>query len=142
MNQKGFTLIELLAVIVLISIITVIAIPLVKFANGRINEKNFEAKKQLIIQAAEDYGEDYKEIIKYSDFSSTPEVICSVHTTVPCIKISVSNLITNGYLAKDPSEKNNIIRNPKTDASMNSYAIEIYIQHNRAYADLVGTSWN
>ena len=141
MNQKGFTLIELLAVIVLISIITVIAIPLVKFANGRINEKNFEAKKQLIVQAAEDYGEDYKEIILYSE-NTDASTICSVHTNVPCLKIKVSNLITNGYLSKDPSEKSNIVRNPKNDASMNSYEIEIFIQHNRAYADLVGTSWN
>lgn len=137
MNQKAFTLVELLAVIVLISVITVIAVPLVKFANKQINEKNFDAKKEVITQAAEDYGEDYKEIILYSDLAPT----CTVHTSNPCIRVKVSDLMNNGYLTKDPNEKTNVIRNPKNDASMNSYYIEIYIKHNRAYADLVGNGW-
>ena len=57
MNKKGFTLVELLAVILVISIITLIAMPQVlnQFSNytGELEEK----EKELIIEAGRTYVE-------------------------------------------------------------------------------------
>ena len=134
MNNKGFTLIELLAIIALISIITLITIPMIQYAHKKIQESNYNAKKEVIKAAAEDYGEDYKEIILYGTGNTTD---CSSYNA-KCVKVTVQTLLNSGYLVKDSDLPQNEvdIRDPRDDSSILNKDIYIYIKNNRAYADL------
>ena len=134
MNNKGFTLIELLAIFALISIITLITIPMIQFAHKKIQENNYDAKKSVIKTAAEDYGEDYKEIILYGTDGT---VDCSSYGA-KCIKIKVQTLLNSGYLVRDTDLPQNVndIRDPRDDTSLLDKDIYIYVKNNRAYADL------
>ena len=53
LNNNGFTLVELLAVIVILLIIMGIAIPSITSALSRSEEKQFKAKKELILSEVE-----------------------------------------------------------------------------------------
>ena len=99
MDKKGFILIELLAVIILISVITLITIPSIKYASRKINEKNYDTKLKMIKASAEDYGNDYKEIILYNAEETYTNP--SDNQTYPAITVTVSDLLANGYLVKD-----------------------------------------
>lgn len=134
MNRKGFTLIELLAVIVLITVITLVAVPSIKFANRRIQEKNYEAKLKMIKASAEDYGNDYKEVIRYS--SSETYTDPTSHESYPSVTVQVSDLLSNGYLVKDADIDTDDIRDPRDDTSLRNKSIIIYIKNNNAYAIL------
>lgn len=60
LNNKGFTLVELLAVIVILVTILLIAIPSITSSLERSKTKQLEAKKALIVSAAEIYVSDHK----------------------------------------------------------------------------------
>lgn len=57
-NKKGFTFIELLAVIALIGVLVIIAIPTLLTVKNRINERLANTKKELLLSAAELYAQD------------------------------------------------------------------------------------
>lgn len=131
MNKKGFTFIELLAVIILIGIVIGIAIPSIRYADKKFHEKAYNTKVNLIKQAAEEYGDDYKEIILYSTGAENYTVGGNTyHSTT----ITVEDLLNNGYITKDNGLKNDDILDPRNDKSMLDVTITIYIKHNRAYA--------
>jgi len=60
LNKKGFTLIELLAVVVILLIISVVAIPSIGAAIERNKAKSNEAKKDVIESYAEIYYDNFK----------------------------------------------------------------------------------
>ena len=134
MNKKGFTFIELLAIIVLIGLITLIAIPSIKLADRKIQNKNYETKKELIKKAAENYGEDNKDILLYS--TSTTYTDPSNNVSYPSINIKVRDLLNNGYVSKDTGLKNADILNPVTGVSILNEDIVVYYKNNRVYAKL------
>ena len=134
MNRKGFTLIELLAVIVLITVITLVAVPSIRYASKKIQEKNYDAKLKMIKASAEDYGNDYKEIIQYN--SSTTYTDPNDHQTYPSVEVHVSDLLANGYLVKDADIDRDDILDPRDDSSLKNKSITIYIKNNNAYAVL------
>ncbi len=134
MNRKGFTLIELLAVIILISVITLITIPSIKYASRKINERNYETKLKMIKASAEDYGNDYKEIIQYN--SSETYTNPSDSIAYPSVTVTVSDLLANGYLVKDADIAQDDILDPRDKTSLKSNTITIYIKNNSAYAVL------
>ena len=134
MNKKGFTFIELLAIIVLIGLITLIAIPSIKLADKKIQNKNYETKKDLIKKAAENYGEDNKDILLYS--TTTTYTDPSNNVSYPSINIKVRDLLNNGYVSKDTGLKNADILNPVTGVSILNEDIVVYYKNNRVYAKL------
>ena len=52
MNKNGFTFIELLAIIILIGLITIVAVPSIRLADKKIQQKNYDTKVELIEKAA------------------------------------------------------------------------------------------
>lgn len=72
MKKKGFTLTEVLAVIALISLLLLIAVPSVAYMKKRINKRLFETEKDIILVAAEQYAVDNDSLF---DSSTTGEII-------------------------------------------------------------------
>lgn len=98
-NQKGFTLIELLAVIVILGIIAVIAIPLIGNVISKAKEDSDVATARQIYDAARLYviGE------KGGEFSNT---------TTP-VTVTLTDMTGKGYLDKNlslPSSKTAITK--------------------------------
>ena len=133
MNKKGFTFIELLAVLILISIVILIAVPSIKYADKKLHETSYKTKSELILNAAKEYGDDYKEIILYSSYG-TVYTDPSSGSTYPSVTITVRDLLNNGYVTKDNDIKENDILDPRNDTSMLDKSITVYIKNNRAYA--------
>lgn len=132
MNKKGFTFIELLAVIVLISVVLLIAVPTIRYADKKFHKKSYNTKSELILNAAKEYGDDYKEIIMHSSGSMYTDP--STNDTYPSVTITIRDLLNNGYVTKDNDIKTNDILDPRDDSSMLDKTITIYIKNNRAYA--------
>ena len=86
MNNKGFTLIELLAVLVILSIITMIALPSVASSMEKSKSKKLESNKKRAEVAAEMYVTDYK----YDIYETL--------TTKDSCYIQISSLVDEGYL--------------------------------------------
>ena len=134
MNKNGFTFIELLAVIVLIALITVIAVPTIKLADKKIRTKNLNAKLDLIKIAAESYGDDNKDVLLYQ--TTTTYTDPSNNVKYPSITVTVRDLLNNGYLVKDKNGKGEDIINPVTKESLLNKTITIYYKNNRVKAKL------
>jgi len=135
MNKKGFTFVELLAVIVLIGIIIGISIPTIRYADRKFHEKAYKTKIELIKSAAQEYGDDNKEIIIYATNGST-YTDPTTGGTYPSITVTVEDLLNNGYITKDDDLKDDDILDPRTKVSMLSKTVIIYIKNNRAYAKI------
>ena len=133
MNKKGFTFVELLAVIVLISIVLLISVPTIRYADKKFHEKSYKTKTELILNAAKEYGDDYKEIILYSSYGTT-YTEPSTNSSYPAVVITVRDLLNNGYITKDNDIKTDDILDPRDDSSMLDKSITVYIKNNRAYA--------
>ena len=91
MGKRGFTLVELLAVIVVLSIVMVIAVPSIGGVIQVINDNMLDKKVTMIEEAAILLGQDVKGSIiasqtKYNNF--------------PCKSIIVSDLVPD-YLDRD-----------------------------------------
>ena len=63
MNNKGFTLVEIIAVIVVIGLILILAVPNVLKISKQTKLKAYDTKIDLIEQAAVSYGMDNKSLI-------------------------------------------------------------------------------
>ena len=132
MNKNGFTFIELLAIIVLIGLITVIAVPSIKLADKKIQEKNFKTKVELIEKAGESYGDDHRDLIlNSSEMYSDPNGV-----SYPEITITVRDLLNSGYITKDPGLKREDVLDPRDDSSILTNKVRIYVKNNHAYAKL------
>ncbi len=75
-NKRGFTLVELLAVIVILMAISAIAIPSITASIERSKNKQFEAKKAVIIEAARLYYSEHK--VSLTKFTATPPGNCYI----------------------------------------------------------------
>ena len=94
MKNKGFTLIELLGVIVILSILSIITIPIIDNSLNKGKENMSETQKQQLIKGLKDYYADH-----LSDFNA-------ISTTEVCT--TVEALQKGGYLPAD-------IVDPKTN---------------------------
>ena len=103
--KKGFTLIELIAVIGIISIILLFAVPSYTLISNRIKETMYNAKIKEILAKGESYTEQ---------------------TGVPTF--SVNTLMEEGYLSAD-NEMGNLL-DPRSNRKMNCDIIEIYYENN------------
>ncbi len=115
LNKKGFTLIELIAVVVLLSIITVIVVPKVMNELTLGKERAYEVVVSNILTASKQYYEE----CEYGD------ITCSI--TSNSVEIPLSILINYGYLAgtnKDTGIGKTIL-NPKTKVDISKCCIKI-----------------
>ena len=83
LNNKGFTLVELLAVVVILVIIMLVAIPNISSSIERRKIKNEAKMKEIIISAGESYANNQAPL-KYCDYAF-------------CV-MRVSDLVDKGYL--------------------------------------------
>ena len=132
MNKNGFTFIELLAIIILIGLITIVAVPSIRLADKKIQQKNYDTKVELIEKAAESYADDHKDLINYSATTT----YTSNGVSYPAITVTVRTLLDMGYLSKDPGLKKEDILDPRDDKSMLNKTLTVYIKNNRSYAVL------
>lgn len=114
--KKGFSLPEILTVLAIIAIIAIIAIPSVILIRQRINNRVFESKKEIIIVAAELYGQDNKTLL-----DANGELV-----------ITVGELIELGYVEKDIDKEGIICEDtygcaidPRSNTSLNNIQILI-----------------
>lgn len=118
-NKKGFTLSEVLVVIALISVIMLVAIPSLILIKKKINKRLFEAKKELILTAAEQYAGENDGLF---DLNPNSE-----------ITIKINDLIVYGYVESENNIKNctkeeysmGCIVNPETNEIINNISILI-----------------
>ena len=136
MGKKGFTLIELLAVIVLLGIVMVIAIPGVGAIKKAIDRSMLEKKALIIEEAASLFGEDIRSSIINSN---------TTYNNLKCKSIIVSDLVSKEYLNKDNendclntlSDEAGCIVNPSDNTKyLDYYEVIIYYQNRRIRAIL------
>jgi len=93
MKKKGFTLIELLAVIIILSILSLIVFPLLLKQVNKSKEEIEKVNEVLILDAAKDYVFDNENSFKKINGNS----YC----------ISIENLIKGNYLNPNIKDSNN-----------------------------------
>ena len=103
-NKKAFTLVELLAVIIILGIILVLAVPRITTMINKFRTNAEARQKELIANAAE----------KYMVFETQDIVITYPHN------ITLAQLETAGYLKKD-------LTNPKTGKKLNNTATKVVV---------------
>ena len=146
MNNKGFTLIELLAVVTIISILTIIAVPSAFTFQENMKKKMFCAKVETIERSARLYGNDVKETIKGDKIIERKCSVITHSSSEACQYITINTLLAKGYLKKEANalvkdDKNKPIYDefydPRTFASMKDNYVVVYIENGRAYARFV-----
>ncbi len=101
MKKNGFTLIELLGVIVILSIISLITIPIIDSSLNKGKDNLSVAQKKQVIKALKDYYADH-----LSEFNLVSEEACK----------GVTELQNLGYLPAD-------IKDPKTNEEYTSFSV-------------------
>lgn len=125
-SKKGFTLIELLAVVVILVLVSLLAVPAVINMLNKNREVTYDAKMKIILKQAKQYSKDNMNIL-YNSNKTYLENVCTV--------LTVKDLLDAGYLkeiASDGSNSNHVI-NPKTNEYMDNQQIVVYI--NSKYPD-------
>ena len=100
MNKNGFTLVELLAVIALMAIIIVLAVPATGAVKDKLNEYMLEKKIKLIEKGAILYGEDFIEdnTNKGSYLDDNEILIYKENEIVKAIFITNEDKLDNKYI--------------------------------------------
>ena len=121
-NSKAFTLIELIAVLVILSLLTVIAVPAISHLIKRNKDKSFNTKINVIIKQAKQYSYDNENFLNGSNKRYDGYV---------CNTITVGELKNLGYLEELEKESGtNKITDPRTNESMENYTVMLYIKSN------------
>lgn len=141
MKNKGFTLVELLAVLVLISLVMVIAIPGIFKMRDRMNEKTLNAKIESIESAAimhvQNNSNKYKSYFGECTTNGT-HCECTNNKCKYKFVINIKDLIKSGDLKKETKDEETIeenscsIYNPK-DKTMCMDCLDINITLDATY---------
>jgi prepilin-type N-terminal cleavage/methylation domain-containing protein len=130
MNKKGFTLVELLAVLVILSLLMVIAVPASINVSKKVKAKMYNNKVSLIKDAALLWAQDNKACLQKNtgtSDSACANVTCTQEGNIKSCKLTVGDLAAAGYLDYDNATT---VTNPQTGDSMNAETIEI--KYNKA----------
>ena len=128
-NNKGFTLVEIIAVIVILVVVSLIAVPAVLHMIKRNKEIAYDAKLDLILKQSKQYARDHEEFLNNSEDIFIDKV---------CNSISVKELRQNGYLKEiyPNGKENSTITDPKTGQSIDDMNIIVYINSNNPYSEV------
>lgn len=138
MKNKGFTLVELLVVLVIMAIISAIGFAGVTAVQKNIKKNLWEAKIELIISGAKNYGEDNKNKLKETN-------ICNVNGEEKeyCITKTVQFLLDNNYIKTDEEDNdgkaiitNDTLDEDDTNYIVNNKEVKIYLEDNTIYATM------
>ncbi|MGM9834435.1 MAG: competence type IV pilus major pilin ComGC [Bacilli bacterium] len=133
MKKNGFTLVELLAVIVILSLLIVIAVPSVTKMSRKIQTNMFCDKVKDIEKAAELWGIDNEELV-YSSENVTAfnyekgENVVYQHAKM----ITVRELVKKGYQKSDDKDKSTV--DPRDDSDLLDKKVLVLIKSKRPYA--------
>ena len=128
MNRKGFTLIELLAVIIVIALISVIAVPgVIEYVNSAKNT-SYNLLIQNTISASKTYYEEC-EYGNLSDSSKYGNYACKINKDEKGYYIitNLGTLANTGMLSVNDVDSNGkkIVINPKDNTDISSCEIKI-----------------
>ena len=138
MENKGFTLVELLVVLVIMAIISAIGFAGVSAVQKNIKKNLWEAKIELILSGAKNYGEDNKNKLKETN-------ICNVNGEEKeyCITKTVQFLLDNNYIKTDEEDNdgkaiitNDTLDEDDTNYIVNNKEVKIYLEDNTIYATM------
>ncbi len=118
MKNKGFTLSEILAVMVILSLLLIIAVPASQGIAKRVNEKLLDTKKSVAVSSAILWGQD--NLLCFAEGSNCSKLTPSdVHCEegYECKSITLNTLALEGYIHFDNEETKEII-NPVDKTSM------------------------
>lgn len=146
-NNNGFTLVELIAVIVLIALLFVVAIPAAMKVGDNAKKKSFETKINLIKSAGELYGQRELKVLQTETNSFCKiegDKITTSETQIdeayyPCFKKTVGELLQKGMIDRDDyyncsSGLIDVIYNPVTENTINQCNVYIYFKNNKPSA--------
>ena len=119
-NKKGFTLVELLAVIVVLSLVMIIAIPAISKNTINAREAVLKTKVDLIINESVIWGEDNLNYFLTSN--KGPLKSCTEGSAITC-EITFNDLAAAGYIKYDNEEEKVITDPTKKKNSLNDEVI-------------------
>ncbi|MBR1748331.1 MAG: prepilin-type N-terminal cleavage/methylation domain-containing protein [Bacilli bacterium] len=120
-NKKGFTLVELLAVIVILGLIAVIAIPNSMKVSDEVKKNLYCEKVDLLLTDAKRFGNDHLGVLRKAGDQNC------------YIPVTVNTLISKGVIKKE-QDTAPFITNPYDGSAMDGKTIGIYYYNKRAYA--------
>lgn len=110
LDNKGFTLVEVIAVVVIISVLSLLIVPSISGLLNRSKDNSYKDLKSSIILSCEEYINDNRYNINIDSCDNNG--ICDVSN------VSVSFLVENGYLTPTGTDSNgDYIVNPKDKKS-------------------------
>lgn len=119
-NKKGFTLVELLAVIVVLSLVMIIAIPAITKNTSSAKKAILKTKVNLIVDEAVIWGEDNLNYFLTSN--KGPLKLCTGEDIITC-EITFNDLAEAGYIKYDNEEEKLITDPTKKKNSLNDEVI-------------------
>jgi prepilin-type N-terminal cleavage/methylation domain-containing protein len=125
MNKKGFTLVELLAVIVILGIILIIAVPASINISKKVKAKMYSNKIANITKSAVLWGQDNLECLQKNtgtSDSACANVTCTQEGNIKSCKLTVADLAAAGYVDYDNDK---IVTNPQTGDAMNNVLVQL-----------------
>ena len=118
--NKGFTLVELLAVLFILSVITVVAVPNVIITNKKTKENDINQFKKTVENAAEVYVETHLSLDWVKKLKTNGGNYC----------ISIKNLIDTEGNTGSANLLNPNLKNPENDTEVSKLDISVLVTKN------------
>lgn len=93
MNKKGFTLIEMLAVVIILGVIMVVALPSVSKLINKNRMKNYETYLDVLDEKMKVFIDKYKGELSFSTTDSDNN-----KTSISCYQIKYQDLLKNDFI--------------------------------------------
>ena len=116
-KSNGFTLVELLAVIVILAIVSLIAVPNISGLLNKGKNNMFCQKVKSIEAAAKYYAQDYADKLTFNNDISS---------------VKVATLLEYGYIKEDNKNKNDVT-DPRDGSNLKEVEVTIKIINERYY---------
>lgn len=118
--NKGFTLVELLAVLFILGIMTIVAVPNVITTNKKSRENDIIQFKKTVENAAEVYVETHLDLPEVQNLKNNGTVLC----------ISTQKLITNEEGIEGIGLLNSNLKNPENGIEIMSLNASVKVTKN------------